>query len=199
MKSSQTRDKILQAAKNRFGYYGFKKTSMTEIAGDCQMSAANIYRHFTGKDDIIAALAEDVFSEEKKQLVLLCSRQFPDYSQKLQAFFMEAFLQTHRYVTEKPKMKEMVDYICQERVDIITANKEVKQKLIASILQEGVDSGEFFIADIDEMAGTLKSATVMFHTPLFFSLCSFEELKSSCTDVVSLLLKAICSPLQENS
>jgi AcrR family transcriptional regulator len=199
MKSSAARIKILQAAKNRFGYYGFKKTNMAEIAGDCDMSAANIYRHFTGKDDIIAALAVDVFGEEEKQLALLCSGNFPDSSQKLQAFFMEAFLQTHRYITEKPKMKEMVDYICEERVDLVTAHKEIKQKLIASILQEGVDSGEFRIKNVEEMAITFKSATVMFHTPLFFNLCNFDELKAACTDVVSLLLTAICSLPQESS
>ncbi len=188
------RDKILHAAKNRFGHYGFKKTSMAEIAEDCEMSAANIYRHFTGKKAILAVLAMDIFAEEEKQLEKLCKQTFDSASQKLHAFFMAALLQTYRYATEKPKMKEMVDYICQERVDLVTAHREAKTKLIALILQEGVDCNEYAIDDIEKTATSFKSATVLFHTPFFFDIYSLEELKTACFDVVELLLPAITSP-----
>lgn len=188
------RDKILHAAKNRFGHYGFKKTSMAEIAEDCEMSAANIYRYFTGKKAILAVLATDIFAEEEKQLEKLCRQTFDSASQKLHAFFIEALLQTYRYATENPKMKEMVDYICQERVDLVTAHKEAKTKLITVILQEGIDCNEYAIDDIEKTATTFKSATVLFHTPFFFDIYSLEELKTSCFDVVELLLSTITSP-----
>lgn len=188
------RDSILQAAKNRFGHYGFKKTSMAEIAKDCNMSAANIYRHFGGKNDIIAALATNIFAEEERQLARLCTADFPDASSKLHSFFMEALVRSHHYVTEKPRMKEMVDYICQERVDLIQTNSDAKLEFIASILQEGINTHEFFIEDIEKTSMAIKSATVMFHTPLFFDLCSIDLLKSSCTNVVDILLTAITTP-----
>jgi len=193
------RDKILHAAKNRFGYYGFKKTSMVEIAEDCDMSAANIYRHFTGKKAILAVLAMDIFAEEEKQLTKLCNTKFSSTSQKLLSFFMESLLLTHHYATEKPKMKEMVDYICKERSDLVTAHRDAKTAIIALILQEGVDSKEFAIDDIYKTANTLKSATVLFHTPLFFEICSLEELKTACSDVINLLLTAITSSSLEST
>ncbi len=43
------REKIMEAAMARFSYYGFGKTTMAEIAKDCGMSAANIYRFFENK------------------------------------------------------------------------------------------------------------------------------------------------------
>ncbi|HEX9647355.1 MAG TPA: helix-turn-helix domain-containing protein, partial [Alphaproteobacteria bacterium] len=48
------RAQILRAAQARFARYGFNKTTMAEIAADCAMSAANIYRYFDGKGDIAA-------------------------------------------------------------------------------------------------------------------------------------------------
>ncbi len=193
---SIARDKILHAAKNRFGHYGFKKTSMAEIARDCEMSAANIYRHFTGKKAILAVLATNILTEEEKQLEELCRQTFDSASQKLHAFFMEALVQTYCYATDNPRMKEMVDYICQERIDLVTAHREAKTKLIAVILQEGVNRREFTINDIEKTATTFKSATVLFHTPFFFDSYSLEELKTACFDVVELLLTAITSTLE---
>ena len=51
------RQDILEAAEARFKLYGYNKTTMSEIAKDCDMSAANLYRFFQNKLDIGANLA----------------------------------------------------------------------------------------------------------------------------------------------
>ena len=45
-------DTILAAAMRRFEQFGYSKTTMAEIAADCDMSAANIYRYFENKLEI---------------------------------------------------------------------------------------------------------------------------------------------------
>ena len=40
------RQVILNKAFSRFGRYGFGKTTMAEIAKDCEMSPGNLYRYF---------------------------------------------------------------------------------------------------------------------------------------------------------
>lgn len=189
--TSTTREKILTAAKARFGHYGFNKTSMTEIAKDCHMSAANIYRHFNGKNDILAALATALFQKQEEDLSRFCESPFPDCSSKLHSFFLKSLALTHHYVTEQPKMKEMVDFISQERFDLIDSHRKAQQKLIQNILQEGVHRGEFVISDVAKTAETFRTATVMFYTPLYIDLFPLSELESSCTSVVELLLGAI--------
>ena len=52
-----TREQILQAAMDRIKHYGYAKTTMAEIARDCDMSAGNIYRFFASKIDIAEAMA----------------------------------------------------------------------------------------------------------------------------------------------
>ena len=60
---SETREQILDAATNRIKHYGYGKTTMSEIAGDCGMSAGNIYRFFASKLDIAEAMARQFNSD----------------------------------------------------------------------------------------------------------------------------------------
>jgi len=198
MHDSTAQQKILLAAKNRFSHYGFKKTSMVEIAGDCQMSAANIYRHFKGKDDILATLVNQILKEFEAELSELSSTSFTDSSKKLHSFFQTALLQTYNHATKQPQMKEMVDYICKERSDIVKTNRAAKQSLIQTILAEGVAAGEFQINRLEETAETFRAATIMFHTPLFIDLYPLSELQTSCRNVVETLLTAIRTTKKES-
>ena len=43
------REKIIDAAVERFLHYGYPKTTIAELAGDCAMSPGNIYRFFKGR------------------------------------------------------------------------------------------------------------------------------------------------------
>lgn len=193
MPNPTTRETILEAAGARFRHYGFNKTTMAEIAKDCGMSAANIYRHFNGKNDIIAVLATDLLGRQETRLGEIVACKSSNYSEKLRKFFTESLVITRKYVTEQPKMKEMVDFICQERFDLVQLHRKIKQELITTILQEGTASGEFDIAD-NEMVRTAEAildSTVMFHTPLFLDMYCAEDLQSSCDKILDLLLAAI--------
>ena len=48
----ETAKQILDAASRRFLHYGYGKTTMSEIAQDCNMSTGNLYRYFPSKLDI---------------------------------------------------------------------------------------------------------------------------------------------------
>lgn len=52
------RRQILDAARARFASHGFARTTMPDIAEEAQLSIGAIYRYFTSKDEIIAAICE---------------------------------------------------------------------------------------------------------------------------------------------
>jgi AcrR family transcriptional regulator len=54
------RQQILAAAQRCFTCNGFQATSMQDIFAEAGLSAGSVYSHFTGKDEIIAAIADDV-------------------------------------------------------------------------------------------------------------------------------------------
>jgi AcrR family transcriptional regulator len=64
------RREIVVAARSRFQRYGYAKTSMQEIAADCGMSAANLYRYYDGKLAIGLAVAR----AEQATLFATCDR-----------------------------------------------------------------------------------------------------------------------------
>jgi TetR/AcrR family transcriptional regulator, transcriptional repressor of aconitase len=54
------RQQILAAAQRCFTRNGFQATSMADIFAEAGLSAGSVYSHFTGKDEIITAIADDV-------------------------------------------------------------------------------------------------------------------------------------------
>src|SRR5215470_6582979 len=58
-----TRERILQAAFVRFSGYGFRRTSMEDIAGEAGVSRAALYLQFRNKEEIFRSLAEALHDE----------------------------------------------------------------------------------------------------------------------------------------
>lgn len=56
--SPQTRERILDVAEALFAARGFAGTSMREIAGAADLTAASLYNHFEGKEALYAAVLE---------------------------------------------------------------------------------------------------------------------------------------------
>jgi AcrR family transcriptional regulator len=62
------RQQIVDAARARFASHGFAGTSMTDLVTESGLSTGAIYRYFSSKDEIVAAICEqssiDVFPSE---------------------------------------------------------------------------------------------------------------------------------------
>ena len=56
------RRQILTAARRCFARNGFQATSMQDIFFEADLSAGAVYSHFNGKDEIIAAIADEVIN-----------------------------------------------------------------------------------------------------------------------------------------
>jgi AcrR family transcriptional regulator len=57
------RRQIIAAARRCFVRNGFHATSMQDVLAEAGLSAGAVYRYFPGKDDIIAAIADDALAE----------------------------------------------------------------------------------------------------------------------------------------
>jgi AcrR family transcriptional regulator len=61
--ATTTRDRILGAAFTLFGRYGYRRTSMEDIASEAGLSRAALYLQFHNKEDIFRALATTLHEE----------------------------------------------------------------------------------------------------------------------------------------
>jgi AcrR family transcriptional regulator len=62
-KGRQTRQAIEEAARNLFAQRGFHGTTLADITSAAGKSTAVFYRYFTDKEDLLAALAEDLLGD----------------------------------------------------------------------------------------------------------------------------------------
>jgi AcrR family transcriptional regulator len=58
-----TPERILHAAFERFSRYGFRRTSMADIAAEAGVSRAALYLQFRNKEEIFRSLAKDLHDE----------------------------------------------------------------------------------------------------------------------------------------
>jgi len=56
------REKIIERAEERFFRDGYRKVTMDEIASDLGISKKTLYKHFSGKESIAAAVIENIHS-----------------------------------------------------------------------------------------------------------------------------------------
>jgi AcrR family transcriptional regulator len=189
--SDAVQQQILDAASERFTQYGYNKTTMAEIAKDCGMSAANLYRHFENKLDIGANLACECLGNKTIGTRDIVQQKQDPASKRLKDIILNNLNYTYGQWSENPRMNEMVNAICGARMDIVDDYRLNEHALLAELLRDGIKSGEFVIDDVEDTAYAITAAITMFNTPLLMSIYSLEEFTSKANSVVKLLLNGI--------
>jgi len=62
------RQRILQAAEERFRIEGYQRVSMDELAADLGMSKKTIYKHFRGKDALMTQIARQAMQQVEQRV-----------------------------------------------------------------------------------------------------------------------------------
>ena len=180
-------DTILAAAMRRFEQFGYGKTTMAEIAADCDMSAANIYRYFENKLEIGAQLARRCLAKECSDLAEVI-RLPGSVAARLEAFLLGNFHYTYQRWSEQPRINELVEAIARERTDVIQEHLRIKQELVTQLVEDGNRSGEFSVIDPKRAAEAILVASTVFEVPLFMHMHSFEKFESMARNVADLIL-----------
>jgi AcrR family transcriptional regulator len=182
---------ILEKAIDRFVRYGFGKTTMVEIARDCGMSAGNLYRYFESKFDIGVGVAQGYISEAEQILKGVLQRSDLTPAQRLEAFVLEKLRFMHSHIVEQPNVQDLVNYILDERWDLVERHRDVQNSFMSEILSEGNRTGEFKIADVAQSANTIYAMTTKFRLPHFIKNVTLEELEDEAKAVVALMVQGL--------
>lgn len=187
------RGRILDAAGERFRQFGFGKTTMSEIAGDCGMSAANLYRYFDNKEDIGAAMACQCLSQKAETLMQVVRDESLTAAEKIEAYILANLRYTHGQWAEQPRLNELVDYICHKRTDLVDDYLSKHRAMLKTMLQEGIDAGELESCDVDEVAEAVKAAMFMFDYPNAMNACRIPlaDFEDKARGVAKLVLNGL--------
>ena len=187
----EVRRRIVDAAEARFRFYGYRKTTMAEIAEDVDMSAANLYRYFEDKQDIAAACAGRCMGGRAELLREVVKRPGLAAAERLGYFVLTMLRYTHDLAHNQKKINELVEIVASERPETVREKNRAEQALIAEILAQGNANGEFEVADVIATAKSVHSAMVLFFVPIFMPLYELEELEKAARGVVALLVRGL--------
>lgn len=154
-------DKILNAAMTLFARKGYHETSMDDIVSESGFSKGAIYGHFTSKDTLFLEL-------QKRYATLSINQLTSAVAQEATAFAKLEIAANLVFAS----MCEVSDDVCRMDLEFQVASsrmptmkKEHKKqqltaiKLLADIINEGIDTGEFRKdLDADSIATILISA-----------------------------------------
>lgn len=189
--SDDTRKQILMAAVERILHYGYSKTTMAEIARDCNMSAGNIYRFFASKLDIAEAMAQK-FNEESYLTFAQVVARKDTAANRLREFFHYDLARTYSAIEDEAKILEVAEVLGKERPLYMNDKLAQERVFMVQILTDGIKSGEFRpLPKPDETAEMWQSALMKFRFPQLFSKLTLPKLQRELDGVMDLLLAGI--------
>lgn len=105
-KEDPKRRQILEAAGRLFYRYGFRRTSLDDIARECRISKKTIYRHFEGKDELVRTVLFELVSEKMDSVLWVFGNLIPpDYR--------EFVHQPDHETGAKPSIREMLKAVTE--------------------------------------------------------------------------------------
>ncbi|MDE7461771.1 MAG: TetR/AcrR family transcriptional regulator [Muribaculaceae bacterium] len=148
---SKTRDKFIEVARQLFARKGVENTTMNDIASASDKGRRTIYTYFKNKRDIYEAVVESESDKLIRTLRMIVAT--PDSAEdKLCRYIMVRF-ETMREIVSRNGSLRAGFFRDFRRVD--RARKKISKRemaLLREILEEGVASGEFEIADVTRTA-----------------------------------------------
>ena len=153
---------IINAALLRFAHYGLAKTTMTDIAKDISFSKALLYYYFPDKLSLYVSVIEQLMHTISKDILKSVEKTSTSTEgilmllQKRQGYMEKYYnLMEFNKIIGPDLPDDLFDKFFQARA--------FELKIIASLLQKGVERGEFVIDNIELITEIFVDALAGIH------------------------------------
>ena len=148
------REIIIEAARELFGKFGFKKTTMDDIARAAYKSKSSIYHYFKSKEEIFKDVVGQESREMRESLRKAVNRENTP-QKKIQAYVitrLKTFTSLLNYYSAlKDEYLEHYGFIEKMRKN----HDKQETVMIKEILQEGIDKGIFIVGKLEATANAI--------------------------------------------
>lgn len=192
--ASDTRAQIIEAADRRIRQYGYAKTTMTEIATDCSMSAANLYRYFTNKADLISVLAQGCLKRRLAHMDAIFQDEQQTVIQRMEKWIIETAEWTYREWSEIPHISRLVNDVCTSRPEIVRTQHGETRARVLSLIETGIGRHEIESLDEQErfeLANAVVTSTAVFSVPYFMHVADLDAHRRSAHRVAKMVNRAL--------
>jgi len=188
----KTRARVLAAAEKRFKHYGFAKTTIVDIAGDCAMSHANVYRFFRNKTEIVDAIAAGWLAKSERVCADVAARPLPA-AQRLVDYVIELHRWKRREHARGSRTHELLTLASYNGRPFVSAHHAVLAGILVEIIEDGNRRGEFNVGDPPALARTIQDATVKFCDPRLVEQYHDEPLEDQARSVMRTIITGLRS------
>ena len=185
----EVKEAIVNVARHIFSRFGFKKTTMDEIAIASRKGKSSIYYYFASKEEIFQAVVEKE-AEILKQELIKATNETDSPAQKLKMHVLIRMRTLDKLANFYSAIKD--DYL--GHLDFIEKiRKKYDQEeiqMMESILVEGVENGMFEIDDTSLAAIAIVTALKGMEIPLFWGV-EEKDLESRLDHLIHILFHGV--------
>jgi AcrR family transcriptional regulator len=164
----EARTKIIDIARSIFTHFGFKKTTMEEIALATRKGKSSIYYYFNSKEEIFKAVVEKEAEELKEELYKKIA-DIEDPIERLKVYILVRMRKLNKLTNFYTALKS--DYLSHlEFIEQIRKSYDIDEvRIVAGIIQEGIERGKFSVDDPHLSAVAIVTAMKGLEVPLFIN------------------------------
>lgn len=185
----EVKEAIVNVARHIFSRFGFKKTTMDEIAIASRKGKSSIYYYFASKEEIFQAVVEKEASILKQELIK-ASNETDSPAQKLKTHVLIRMRTVEKLANFYSAIKD--DYL--GHLDFIEKiRKKYDQEeiqMMQNILVEGVKDGIFEIEDTSLAAIAIVTALKGMEIPLFWGV-EGKDLETRLDHLIHILFHGV--------
>ena len=181
---------IVGIARRIFTRYGFRKTTMEEIASASQMGKSSVYYYFKSKEDIFRAVVEFEAIMLKERLNRIISKNSSP-SERLKAYILFRLHHVRTlenfYAALNEEALSHMGFILE-----IRRNFEIEeQELVSKILEDGMEQNVFQLSS--SKIGAIAISTMMkgLEVPLLLDEAHKTDREELMDDLIRVLLYGI--------
>ena len=185
-----TRDRVLDVAEDTLRRFGAGKTTVVDVARALGVSHGTVYRHFASKADLLDAVLGRWLSRINPPLAAIAAEDGPA-TRRLRRLLDTLMGFKQEKARTDPDLFAAYGLVSASARAVVLAHVGELNALVARIVADGMDRGEFAPGDPVRVADAVWAATSRFHHPAHAAEWLAEADRSTFEAVWTLLLSGL--------
>ncbi|WP_319502776.1 TetR/AcrR family transcriptional regulator [uncultured Draconibacterium sp.] len=190
--STNSKQQFIEAAGIVFERYGFKKTTMDDIAFAAGKGKSSLYYYFKNKEEVFEA----VVAHEAKQLVAEINKAINSSHPAVDKLRSYVNIRMKRFVQRGNLATALNDNFLATFafIEKIQNNyRDLEIVMIAGIINEGINRKEFKPVDANFTSEAILTCMIGFEVPLLTKSKTSEESITKINNVIDMFFYGICT------
>lgn len=187
----ERRAQIIQAADEYFHKYGYKKTSVSDLAKAIDVSSAYVYRFFESKQAIGEAICSIALGKIITAITEVANSD-TSAANRLRKVYITLLESGLNIFFNERKLHEITIAAVEEQWQSTINYCDAQHKVIEKIIKDGRTSGEFERkTPLDEVVMAIAITLNSFSHPILLQQSEPEELREQAVAVSNLVLRSL--------